>query len=454
MSGPKISVYELSAWARRNLSGQIRCQQQTFACVEQIRNLIREILSSSGSIDSILSNLSMLLERTGKGAEEVQLLTDLKATLKKDCAAFQKDLEDNIPQPATTITISDEALADKKALLGKIKAIQTEAASYQANLCKVLSQGGHQNKEHSGELYDDIVSDINAAASFDIAVIDVAKDDFHTTYKMLERKLSSLMLDSSCPAEIKAEAKKAVTALGKITDLDYLKTFEAVSVKPLLKKYQDAVSRLSKIQNDYQMLLTRYLALFTLTGSEAKTVPITDEAISLLQTEISKLEKQLVRQKEQEYISSCVDQVMVEMGYDLLGHREVTKRSGKRFRNELYSYGKGTAVNVTYASDGQITMELGGIDRADRVPNLEETDMLREDMESFCEDFAEIEKRLQAKSVIIGKRIAMSPPSTEYASIININDYEVKSSKPIATITVTNKRKRTSVKQTMRRDDS
>ena len=37
----------------------------------------------------------------------------------------------------------------------------------------------------------------------------------------------------------------------------------------------------------------------------------------------------LVRQQEQAYISECVDEVMADRGYDLIGSRDVRKKSGK-----------------------------------------------------------------------------------------------------------------------------
>ena len=114
----------------------------------------------------------------------------------------------------------------------------------------------------------------------------------------------------------------------------------------------------------------------------------------------------------------------------------------------------GTAVNVTYSSDGQIAMELGGISREDRLPTVEETQVLTEDMETFCGEFAEFEKRLRAKGVILGNRIAMSPPSADYAAIINVNDYEIDSSKQFSEISVAHKKKaKATEKKALRRND-
>ena len=138
---------------------------------------------------------------------------------------------------------------------------------------------------------------------------------------------------------------------------------------------------------------------------------------------------------------------MKDMGYDLIGRREVRKKSGKQFKNELYQFGEGTAVNITYSPEGQISMELGGIAREDRIPTEEETTVLTQDMETFCGEFSEFEKRMKAKGVIVGNRIALMPPTADYAAIINVSDYEVETGKQITEMNVATKRKKAATAQ-------
>jgi hypothetical protein len=141
---------------------------------------------------------------------------------------------------------------------------------------------------------------------------------------------------------------------------------------------------------------------------------------------------------------------MIEMGYDLLGNRTVTKRSGKRFKNELFSYGEGTAINVTYGSDGQIAIELGGIDRADRVPTPGETEALCGEMETFCSDFKVFEEKLKEKGVVLKSRVSMAPPAAEYASIINVEEYNLRA--PVSAISEGSARRKTASRQVLRRE--
>ncbi|MCQ2433083.1 MAG: hypothetical protein MJ175_10825, partial [Clostridia bacterium] len=127
-------------------------------------------------------------------------------------------------------------------------------------------------------------------------------------------------------------------------------------------------------------------------------------------------------------------------------------KSGKRFRNELYTFNEGTAVNVTFSSDGQIAMELGGISHEDRIPTDEETEVLTEDMQSFCAEFADFERRLKAKGVVVGSRIALSPPTAEHAAIINVDDYEIKNQDRVTEMTTKERRKIVRAKKSMHKE--
>ena len=138
---------------------------------------------------------------------------------------------------------------------------------------------------------------------------------------------------------------------------------------------------------------------------------------------------------------------MREMGYEMVGDRVVTKRTGKRIRHELYALHDGTAVDVTYADNGQISMELGGIGHSDRQPTSAESEQLVDDMRSFCQDYATLEKKLAERGVMTA-HISRMPPAVEYAQIFNANDYAM--TKPVSNYQAeTGKRHE---QQAMRRD--
>ncbi|MGN1119849.1 MAG: hypothetical protein ACI4Q4_05785, partial [Oscillospiraceae bacterium] len=85
---------------------------------------------------------------------------------------------------------------------------------------------------------------------------------------------------------------------------------------------------------------------------------------------------------------------------------------------------EGTAVNITYSDNGNITMELGGVATKDRMPDAAETERLTEDMRSFCGQYREFERRLAEKGVV-SNHILMLPPEPAYAQVINVSDYDM-----------------------------
>ena len=161
------------------------------------------------------------------------------------------------------------------------------------------------------------------------------------------------------------------------------------------------------------------------TASLEEQYSFSSENINVLRTEIKRLYELYIEQKELEYICQTIDEVMTEMGYELIGERSVEKKNGRKFRNGLYTLDEGTAVNVTFSDSGQISMELGAIDNCDRVPTTEEASELVNDMQAFCTDYSELEKRL-AKRGIQTNRVSVLPPSVEYAQVINASEYELK----------------------------
>ena len=54
---------------------------------------------------------------------------------------------------------------------------------------------------------------------------------------------------------------------------------------------------------------------------------------------------------------------------------------------------------------------------------------------------------------MVGNRIALSPPTAEYAAIINVNDYDVAESTQVSVMNATEKRRKQTEKKVMRRGE-
>lgn len=451
MSGPKISVYELTGWARANVNGQMRCEQQSMSCANQIETSISYILGCRGTIDELIGQLKVLNNRCEVDVSCMLSLQDMLAHIEKESTDLLSDLQDHRPHISEKYQISEEALAEKKQLLAKLKEIKQRSVALQDRIECAIKEASAVAESLENVAQDSIAEDISASVYLDFNV-PPEEDIFSTEKSDLETRLRTLLLDNGLPSAMIIEINEAIGALDRIVALEYLHTFSSVTVKTLenkIKLFRAQKEEENKLRAE---LLERYTVVCQLANIEANS-NIASFDVEKIEEEIARVELLAVKQREQEYISDCVEEVLTEMGYEFLGSREVKKKSGKRFRNELFSFDEGTAVNVTFSSDGQIAMELGGIAHEDRLPNDDETRELTEDMETFCGEFAEIERKLREKGVVVGSRIAMSPPSAEYAAIINVDDYELETNKQIVEMATRKKKKRTAAKN-MRRENN
>ncbi len=60
---------------------------------------------------------------------------------------------------------------------------------------------------------------------------------------------------------------------------------------------------------------------------------------------------------------------------------------------------------------------------------------------------------MRERGIIVGKRIVLSPPTAEYAAIINVTDYDVAESTQITEMNAKEKRRKQKEKKVMRRSE-
>ncbi len=483
MSGPKISVYSLTGRARTIVIGQMRCEQRSLACFAQTQEIIRSLQSYSGNFDQQIRNVQLLMKRTSEGAEQIEKLQSLQEEIKAEAAEIKKELVAHTPHVSSKYRITEEAYAEKQEELKRLQALQKRAEKLKAKLDAAFSQDQkntsriqatiiqdltdpdagkpsepdmsllqRKNAHNIQKIQESIVDDLSGVYSFEFDD-EAPGTSFQDKKDAIRKELSELLRDNTLPDDIVKKIKQAIFALQKIESLQYLTTFDSVTVMGIFRKIDAYKHEEEQKEAEYAKLVARYEALCSMASEDAKHLPYSKYAVESITAEVERLELLLVRQQEQAYISDSIDEVMADMGYDLIGSREVRKKSGKHFRNELFTFNEGTAVNVTFSPDGQISMELGGLAREDRVPTSEETEILTRDMETFCGEFAEFERRMLAKGIVVGNRIALSPPTAEYAAIINVNDYDVAESTQVSVMNATEKRRKQAEKKVMRRGE-
>ena len=455
MSGPKISVYEFSERSRRIVLDQMRCEQRSVLCAQQIQELICQILSYGGELQKQTSLMELLERRDQSAAGKREELLNLKKRMEAETGRLRSKLAENMPQISDGYGMTEETLEAKKQELEKLRALKRQVQGLREEIDAAVGIAAGRETVVSEMIRHSIADNVGGYISFDVCPEDDAPDTgFEECKTGLKNELSALLGDAELPPDIIREIQNAIAALDKIHQMEYLSSFDSVTVKNIFRKVDDFRRRLEEKQAEFDEVCGRYKMLCSMMKEPARAYRYSEEALAEIEEETERLEAEAVQAQEQSYVSECVDQVMAEMGYDLIGSREVVKKkSGKRFRNELFTFDEGTAVNVTYSSDGQISMELGGIAREDRIPDSAETERLTQDMRTFCGEFAEFERRLKEKGVVVRRRIALAPPDAAYASIINIADYDIAGDVRIVETAAVSRGKKAAEKKTMRRTE-
>lgn len=405
MSGPKTSRYTLTPEQRKILAEQRAIERRKSIASENIKRNSKRLLQLGSMFSAAKQVSDELLSRCGNDGGFAGKLLELENVIAPVAPAISKTDKNNVDSLECTAKEVAESLAKAEKIAAKLSAISAK---------------------NEMELHASLSADIDKGFSTSFADVQtVSQTSISESRAKIRVQLIEMKNNQNLPAELASELNVALSKIDSIDDETFLKNYYSVTVVPLLKRCKQYISEYDTCHEEFEQLYAEYVALCDLYFYVTQEYSCCYASIETLKTEIKRIKDTVDADDEQAYISDCLDEVMEEMGYTVIGSREVTKKNGKRFRNELYTYGEGTAVNVTYSSDGKIAMELGGIDATDRLPDSHETAVLCESMENFCEDFKEIEKRLLAKGVVLADRISLLPPSAEYAQIINTADYRM-----------------------------
>lgn len=400
MSGPKTSHYTLTPEQRRILEEQ---RQIRVACelLEKQKKDARGVVERTDRMVEQLEPLLLELGMTSEVLEQAKVLRTKAADAisqtaqASDSEGLQRLKETN--QTLGTATFQLDALAPvlKRELHTAEQAFSNQAnASIDSGFDLSFDAVGASRGKQGSALHKKIADALDAVAE--------------------------LMISAAQRQRLCAIREKAC----QIEDEGFLKNYYAMTVTPFVKDCRAYHDLYTAHAEQFYRKRFEYEANAKTLGITAEEIPFSAEAIALLDAKLRETQAAIRFKEEQAYISRCVDEAMEELGYSVLGRKDVVKRSGKRFHNALYLFDEGTAVNVIYSNDGQITMELGGLDNQNRAPTVAESESLAADMQAFCTDYSEIEKRLRQKGVVT-KRICVLPADPQYATIIDVSDYDL-----------------------------
>ena len=195
-------------------------------------------------------------------------------------------------------------------------------------------------------------------------------------------------------------------------------------------KLKKARKKWNKIREEwrepFEEAYIKYRAICNLSGKKPAHFYLNPETVKedirLLNQKTKELEEERLRIRAGMEAARILNEVMEEMGYEVLGTKDVTKKSGGKVHNTVFSYGEGSGIHVLVNGE-RITMEVVGLEDEDRNVSKEEAEYLEEEQVHFCDSFKGIEKALAKRGIPLEGNVKRTPPSKEYATILNMDGY-------------------------------
>lgn len=428
MSGPKVSVYTLTAEELAAIQQELLHQEQILLRRAQLLQRAQKCQQRIREQEKSLKGLENSIVTGGQWVKTDELQTKVKK-LRDTFSSLQQSLN-----AVTDLAYNDENNNAVERRLNEVDAklreaereIHTgygESADLRARLAETLDSEIFGLFETDDLL--EAAKDTTVSGETDKSQKKAASRAQRPFVKESVQKLLDLKDNPYLPMLYQQQVAKMIARMKTANEQHRLAAFCEIELPDMLEDCQDFLTLWQDIGREYQTLLLKYETLCDMNGTENRAaIPFDRTAIAKLRNQIQLEQNKAEKQAQKAYIQQALGEVMEEMGYDVIGQRDVQKRNGTHFRNELYRYGEDTAIDVTYADNGQISLELGKTAEEDRLPTPTECNQLENQMLTFCDRFKEMEARLSDKGVVVGNRIALAPPSADYAQVINIEDYE------------------------------
>ena len=444
MSGPKVSVYELSPAQKKRFFEQQKILNQTEVCIQTLLKKVAGLETNTAKVSTLTSEgivKCKQLKREGVFEDISCEITELQNHIQEIMEEYDRIQQLYRKDKDGFIKLSvemDQQRANRlKALEGLCERVDMYLWNASDLKQKALKTLNDIDDELSIELHKQVLGGFTVSFNNLRAVSNNSRekspntqssDNTENIKKIYMRKiidsfdLIAEMIGSTerLSPELKDEQLMIKQKAAEITSVDFLKNYYAITVMPFVKKCQVY----AELLDTFDELYVQYHILCDKAGTAVQKYDYSKENIDLLRLQIKTLEERIDKDNEKEYVRQALDEAMEEMGYSLVGHRESIKKSGRKVKHKLYHFGDGTGVDITFGTDGQITMELGGFDERDRLPDASEANELTENMMKFCGEYEALGRILEKKGVQ-RKNLSLMPPTTEFATIFNIIDYDM-----------------------------
>lgn len=439
MSGPKISQYELDQMRKRQLEEAARRRQQLLE--EQMRERKRKmeeeieqkIQQKNSAFQKSMDAISQLIENEQKKQKERiedQRRQEADMTERKSNRFVQNrprtlDFEELLEQARKNTDIDGEC---KENLEDMVRELAEEPVELHSLLGAYLPQTAETEKDGatSGPMESAGAESAEAPSRQEEARQD---SGFDALLMQMEGEYQELVSDRAFFKHHREQIlrfEEVCKRQQEYHSYQILRDAYYGDFQRLKEQRKDWHKRYDIWKAPFEESYLQYRAACELAGRIPEHYFLNLETVSSdieeLKRKTEELQKEYIQKQESMEVTRILNEVMEEMGYQVLGTKEITKRTGAQVHNTVFSYGDGSGIHVMDSGE-RITMEIVGLEEEGREIDEEEKDYLAEEQEHFCDSFHEIEKELEKRGVVLKNRLGMLPPSKEYSALMNLEGY-------------------------------
>lgn len=429
MSGPKVSQYDLAQQRKREQERKERERQQREAekerrrleaererqrkIEEEINKRCKALDKKGKEMDSSLSSASKMIEQEKKRNQErekelasrqQEVVEVREKVIRAEDMTKTENFDDILEEARKQVENSEETKADLEEFIKEL--VQEKQEKHSLVDVYLTENQKEEEKEKSTEELEFEKLLFSMEEEYEEIVNDRAFFRFH--------KDRVVQFEETCKRQ---QEYRSYQILREV----YFGEFN--KIKKTREKWHKA---LETWREPFEEAYIQYRASCNLLGRKPEHFYLNpetvEEDIRLLNQKTKELQEENLRIQESMEVTRIFNEVMEEMGYQVLGTKDITKKSGGKVHNAVFSYGEGSGIHVVDNGE-RITMEIVGLDDGNRDISPEEKEYLEEEQVHFCESFHEIEKELEKRGVVLKQRVRMMPPSQEYSTIMSMENY-------------------------------
>ena len=404
MSGPKYSDYVLERQRLLQIQAQLEAELERSKC-NQITEQINECLERSNLYFSQIDIVQY--EKNITTAEEIVQSKTVLNELKKLISELRKEIAKSFVAKGNS-----EALADVlNSYENKLKRVKNLVSRINHLMRELNAQYNQQRQENLAIEFEN--------TEWDAPVI--ASSISENLMKAYSDILAQIM-----DCENFEQEKTKYDAIMKNHSVD-----DNFKIKQMRMRFDAYLVESQSEANNEDLLKLRseFIALSNLIYGECIDVP---DDIEELQKEISEMLLEAQSQKIGEYVAECIDKVMAELGYRVVGSEVL---SAQKMTKQHYDYSSDSAITVASSENGAMMLEIVGKKNEDGTNGS--TAAVKSDMERFCPDFQKVKQGLQQYGVTLTDK-KLCPPDEKYVRFVDVK----KTTSTDRRITARNRKKR------------